>query len=44
MYQPTPHQQARARRSAYAPADEGEGMCTTVVAILKKEVTFHPLI
>nr|GEX85132.1 methyltransferase-like protein 7A isoform X1 [Tanacetum cinerariifolium] len=23
--QPTPHQQARSRRSAYAPADEGEG-------------------
>ncbi|GJV16106.1 putative endosulphine [Tanacetum coccineum] len=24
--QPTPHQQARSRRSAYAPADEGEGV------------------
>lgn len=25
--QPTPHQQVRSRRSAYAPADDGEGTC-----------------
>lgn len=30
MFQPTPHQQARARRSAYAPSDEGEGMSTMI--------------